>query len=58
MIFITYVDACFLFCKDQVSLEKLMIELRKKHPLTNDDIGTNVYDYLGIEVTMRNNKVE
>lgn len=58
IIIITYVDDCLLFCKDQVSLEKLISEIRKKHPLTDNDIGTNVYDYLGIEVTMRNKKVE
>ena len=47
---------CLLFCKNQDSLNKLVTELHKKHPLTDDDIGTDVYDYLGIKVSMKNNK--
>ena len=36
---------------------KLFNLLKIKNPLTNKDIGNDVFDYLGIEVTKRENKI-
>ena len=46
-----------LFCKDKNELDDLIASLRLKHPLTDADIGDNVYDYLGIEVAMDDKKI-
>ena len=31
--------------------------LKQKHPLTDEDIGNDVFDYLGIEVTKHEKKI-
>ena len=57
IIILVYVDDCLLFGKDEQCLNNLIQSFRNKHPLTNEDVGDNVYDYLGIEVSKNNNKI-
>lgn len=52
IIIITYVNNCLLFYKDPSTLEELIESLKQKYPLTDKDIGNDIYGYLGIEVTM------
>ena len=57
IIIITYVDDCLLFCEDPTTLEILITSLKGKHPLTDENIGNDMYDYLGIEITMKDRKI-
>ena len=57
IIILVYVDDCLIFGKEMSVLNDIVKTLRSKHPLTDDDIGNDVYDYLGIEVTMNDGKI-
>lgn len=57
VLLLTYVDDSLLLCKDQQILNELVNTLRNKHPLTEEDIGNDVYDYLVIEVVQEANNI-
>ena len=47
----------FFFCKDPLALEILIQPLKQKHPLTDKDIDNDIYDCLGIKVTMKDKTI-
>jgi hypothetical protein len=51
------VDDCMLFCENDEVLQEIIKKLKEKFALSEQDIGKDVFAYLGIELTMEGTKV-
>ena len=50
MIILTYVDDCLFFAKSQKDIDRVVKQLRSKMELTEEDPGSDVFSFLGVEV--------
>ena len=51
------VDDCLLFCEDNEELTRTIKAMQEKFALSEQDIGQDVFGYLGIELTMEGTRV-
>ena len=47
-----YVDDCMLFCEDDDELKQCIKDMQDRFQLTEKDVGRDVFNYLGIELTV------
>ena len=52
-----YVDNCILFCKCDNAFNKIIKTIQELFNLTEQNIGTNMFEYLGIELTFEDSKM-
>ena len=57
IILLLYTDDCLLFCETDKMLQEMIATMQKMFSLTEQDVGKDVFDYLGIELTYKGTKV-
>ena len=57
IILLLYTDDCLLFCEDDEQLKMMISAMKDKFQLTEQDVGKDVFAYLGIELTFQGTKV-
>ena len=57
IILLLYTDDCLLFCETDEMLQEMIATMQKMFSLTEQDVGKDVFDYLGIELTFKGTKV-
>jgi hypothetical protein len=57
IILLLYTDDCLLFCETNEMLQEMIATMQKMFSLTEQDVGQDVFDYLGIELTFKGTKV-
>ena len=58
MIVLVYVDDCLLFAYDDEVIDNFVNDLKKHHELDEQEMESDVYAFLGIQVDMKGNNVE
>ena len=57
ILLLLYVDDCMLFCENDTVLQDTIKAMQDKFKLTEQDVGSDVFNYLGIELTVEGTKV-
>ena len=57
ILLLLYVDDCLLFCEDDNVLQQCINDMQNQFQLTEQDVGGDVFNYLGIELTIEGTKV-
>ena len=57
IILLMYTNDCLLFCETGEMLQEMITTMKRMFSLTEQDVGKDVFDYLGIELTFKDTKV-
>ena len=57
MTLLLHTDDCLLFCETDDMLKEMILTMQKMFALTEQDVGKDVFDCLGMELTFKGTKV-
>ena len=57
IILLLYTYDCHLFCETDEMLQEMIATMQKMFSLTEQDVGEDIFDYLGIQLTFKGTRV-